>query len=977
MNDKCNFKLTIKQFKSGLYDVTLTNFEKQQPETTNDKKDTIEDLVSWIEDAEKTTGIIFEEMVNLGAIEFDMNFYKKNSLINQINNALNEAGQDHMDDTDQEDDYTVENIEKIYITKENDNSYTLTDQDGNILEENLESLYPEIYYYQKSMGLENYSLDRLVELGYIVTSNETTKKQINNIILFPVVNNGEEATHEIDSIKVVYNDNSTEIKHISEFSNLVKELIEKSKYKDEKNPLDSLIRNNVISLNLTGNENNYGKNLRSVKLNSIGELVAISNFKRKKTSLTDNPELVYDILCSLSSQNNIASVVKLMDDGLLKISTAKEKNKTEEIETLPVQIVFGKYIDQNKNIGYKYYAVYDKNNYQEITKSEAVNYFNRLATKKKITEKKVERMFEKEFCKIIPLAAVEDYVKNSPKVKPKRKSFFSIFRKNREKEEDIIKDSNKAKTKKVGFFTKLKKPLVILTTLAVATVTACGAFLSRKYSEFFNKVKEPNSASDSATPGMITDPAEENNTLANSNINMNIQNKEYKDLLNKCKGNENRRNAMLAVGKYLEQYNNLTPVKANNGELSHNFDEAFAQYLAYNDISESKYNDIMGNQTTALTKFQVDLLKSIDEDAKMHLIQTEPMGKELIIESETGKSLYQKYENLFIAMNTTTDNNVKKEYAEKFYDMVREDLKVVADNNYENIEDYMFIIEEFRLAMSMSPISTENEFTDLDSEYIHNLMDKIFNRKIVSRLQQAELSNQAQIAVDKYYGNEFEELYPTIDDFKDATQKDVFVSTPSTIPLFPEYEENNNNISIESTQEQNNSSDNNENNYKPEQNNSSVNNENNYTPETNYSETYTPTGDTECIITDNIIDNIAPGKAEVTLSPDDMEIIDQEIIIPQEPVQDTTVSEDDVLIEKDYYDKGVIDENGNVYDCYENINTTDIGNCEVYDQNDPLPDPNAVSTSSSLNNEQLADMIVESMAAYDYPVTSSAKVYHL
>lgn len=974
MNNNVKHRLRIEKEKTGTSRIVKLNYNTLIEEEEATGIQTV-DLMEYLKEYENETGKLIEQQIADGEIVFD-DKEKQKTIINHFD-LYHKYGQPE------------EKIEKIYITKKN-NKYTFEDENHKILEEDLDSIYPAIYLYQQQMGRNNYSINKLIEMNEIEIIDEDKKTEtetISKIIVF---------AEEENKIKINYEDGQTEIKPISEFSTLIDTLAKQKNILNEEDYLEKLIESNYVGIRINPEKGNYDRKIHHVKLSPNGEMVVVSNFKRKKLNIEENPDEVFSILSALSDQNERTGVKNLMKKNKLKITSEKNKEKIMEKnnENLPVQIVFGKYLDKDQNICYKYYAFFDQNDYEEITKAEAVEYFNKLAAKNKIKESNPEKMFEKEICKTLPLSEVEEYMKNPPRKKgviSKIKDFFTEY----DEEEEI--EENAKKQEKTGFFTKLKnfakKPIVVLAAFTTAVVLACTGIIGKLVSKINEKYKEPTKSSDGILPGQS---AIEDNNQDNINNNVEIKNNQFNKLLNECAGNVNRQNAMEKIGLYSEKYNNHEIVKENSKELSHSFDELLAQYLIYNDINSTTFSNIIGKYNLNPTEFSKNLKNSIEEDAKIHLKQTNSINKDIIIESQAGKAFYKKYENLFITMNSSSNKDDKLMCATKFYNDVREDLPGMENNDYTNVKNYMYIIEEFRIAMESSDIDVSNKFTEQESKYIQNILDQ----KIMPELTKNIAASQAEAYVDSYYGNETLDLYPSLDEFKNTLESDTNLIEPSKPQniVIPNQSTNSNtntgtNINIIPPKEDTNISNNTstdyiENNTTPPINDTIIEIEDNINSGDVIEDTTTEVEDN--IISDNtssetvtenieceIIDNINPSVVEDTLNRDDMEFYDDDNSIENTEEKETIIIPE-VSVDDQYYNN---DTNNSIEieDYYENIGETPEYGI-IYDQNAPLPDPNEVSTAATtVSNEAIADYIVESMAndSNTYNSDVAVKVYHL
>lgn len=991
--------------KKDLYKIDLLYLDDSKEEISNLD---IEDLKDYIIDMENLYKSSFFKLVSNNIVSF-ANRKVQRQIMQYINDQLGiDSSKSISGDYDSESDW------KISIKKTDDDKYSvymyspILGSSDRILT-NVEQTAVVIDTFIRTHGLENYSFGTLVESGRIETIEDSNSNPvIQRINVMP----------SYSVITVEYENGSNATFGIEEFPNLISEIAKD--YNNADDAFSQMYNDGKVTFEFSRNINAYGKNVIDVKIKSNGDVILHTGKwwlpLRKKMNITKNSQDVFDAITFMcySNKKNFEDLV----GDRITLATVKSKKVKKEV---PKQVIFGKYLDTSvepASVKYKYYAIY-KGGYKEITKKEAIDSFNSLAKKKRVSKENIDKMFSKEYCKILPLDKVEEYVDFK-----KKSHIFNRF-KRKEKEK---KRSEKAKIGvfgKIGNFIKfvskklfgttLKKLVALTTTVVIACSGIVSAVLTKKIKE----TKDKSSYSDNVDlSNDYTDPIidfSNKDKFISLNKNLSISNNSYSDLLNKCLSNQNRKNSMQMVGSYLEKYNSKSFIDDNN---VHNFDEVFYEYLAYNMLTDTRYNDILGKYNLDINKFKEVISSAISKDAEGHSVQTATMDKHIIIESPEGQALYKKYEDLFIEMNKETNVLKKSDYATQFYNMVRADLPHMSQNSYENVPAYMYIIEEFRLAMGILKVQTDNGFTEDEANYISGILDNV----IVNRLQRANASNQVGYFVDEYYKNSTIDLCPTISDFRDASvlksktddnseslvlNDDMNISDKvdanDTLQSANDVTLNQSDTNEELVQS--NSSDyvsvdydNNES-YSSSYNYGSNNDYSSYfdggsvdvdnsivdnvivdSSDTSYSTDSivdeSITVDVECQIIDHYENSAS--MVESTLSPEDMAIVEEGVVESFDSGTSSNTVDDFISYDEEfnnsYYNEGVVDEE--VVDNYEGV-VSAPSDSEVYDQDDPLPDPNAIdSSSTNMSYEQIADLTVELMAS---PTNDSSydKVYHL
>lgn len=240
----------------------------------------------------------------------------------------------------------------------------------------------------------------------------------------------------------------------------------------------------------------------------------------------------------------------------------------------------------------------------------------------------------------------------------------------------------------------------------------------------------------------------ENNTETDKASNYNNI---YEALYN-ANMNSTKQKALDSIWKYITCYNNGMSKnhvsKKTSTRLGLRWNEAVAQYLAYNDLSQKAINNIFDTYKFDSNAF-IDAYKTgFDQQVLAHTVQIEPLEKNHLIKDKQGKRLYKKYESIIIYYNSNSDDTKKMQYAEKFYKELKEDFDF-DENNIKEVENYKLSIMPMIKAMNKmtSNLNLENKLKESEKEYFNKLssanMIKSKFKNIEKNLTAYQIANQA------------------------------------------------------------------------------------------------------------------------------------------------------------------------------------------------------------------------------------------
>ena len=225
----------------------------------------------------------------------------------------------------------------------------------------------------------------------------------------------------------------------------------------------------------------------------------------------------------------------------------------------------------------------------------------------------------------------------------------------------------------------------------------------------------------------------------------------YKALYN-ANINTDKKKAISGIWKYILNYN-CSVAKNHLGDnsstrLGLKWNEAVAQYLAYNNLSQQSINNIFDTYKFDSDVF-IDAYKSgFDQEVLAHTVQVEPLNKSKIIKNSKGKKFYEKYETIVIYYNSNSKDKEKLEYAEKFYKELKKDFDFDKENT-KDIEKYKLSIMPMIKAMDKmtSNLNLNNKLSKSEQEYFNKLssanMIKSKFKNIESKLTAYQIANQA------------------------------------------------------------------------------------------------------------------------------------------------------------------------------------------------------------------------------------------
>lgn len=250
----------------------------------------------------------------------------------------------------------------------------------------------------------------------------------------------------------------------------------------------------------------------------------------------------------------------------------------------------------------------------------------------------------------------------------------------------------------------------------------------------------------------------------------------YDELLQKCKSNNSRKEAMESIYQFMIDYNiNSSYLYAEDNasqKLAHTVDEVAAMYLLYNDIDSDKVNEIFKTTEFNAQQLKNDFANAQRQDSFAHNIQKRTLNKSYLLVKEDAKQLYDKYEKLFMEMNDSSFDHKKMECIGKFYEMVRADFGGMATNDYSNLDSSKIIIKEFVDAMANVKVDIDNRLTEGEMNYINGYVEKVVDRKAQDiATRQTARNYEATIS----YGDSQEvvDINPYYSDFKNSLVEEL------------------------------------------------------------------------------------------------------------------------------------------------------------------------------------------------------------
>ena len=250
----------------------------------------------------------------------------------------------------------------------------------------------------------------------------------------------------------------------------------------------------------------------------------------------------------------------------------------------------------------------------------------------------------------------------------------------------------------------------------------------------------------------------------------------YDELLQKCKSNNSRKEAMESIYQFMIDYNiNSSYLYAEDNasqKLAHTVDEVAAMYLLYNDIDSDKVNEIFKTTEFNAQQLKNDFASAQRQDSFAHNIQKRTLNKSYLLVKEDAKQLYDKYEKLFMEMNDSSFDHKKMECIGKFYEMVRADFGGMATNDYSNLDSSKIIIKEFVDAMANVKVDIDNRLTEGEMNYINGYVEKVVDRKAQDiATRQTARNYEATIS----YGDSQEvvDINPYYSDFKNSLVEEL------------------------------------------------------------------------------------------------------------------------------------------------------------------------------------------------------------
>lgn len=297
-------------------------------------------------------------------------------------------------------------------------------------------------------------------------------------------------------------------------------------------------------------------------------------------------------------------------------------------------------------------------------------------------------------------------------------------------EEQIKKD--KEKTLFARFKKKSKKFKVTVTAIGLSVAIALGAGGYKLVKNLISK----------------------NQKETNKNSQDKYSNMSYDELLNCNKTSNTQKIEMTKVGQLLDYFNrrfaNNHTEKNKNIKAALTWDEAIALNLVYNDHTTKEIGEIFNGCTESSTLSEIE---NFDEAYNQALIQltkayvledkNATIGLDNLINEPKGKAFYAKYHNLFMLCKNSKGqnqiNNVNNFYKELLKDFDIEN-NINTNNNQINIESYK---------LSIIPMISASEILFQNLEIDNTMSDQVityFNDLNLCKLATEKL-NQYQATI--------------------------------------------------------------------------------------------------------------------------------------------------------------------------------------------------------------------------------------
>ena len=465
------------------------------------------------------------------------------------------------------------------------------------------------------------------------------------------------------------------------------------------------------------------------------------------------PELKKDVI-SCMEKYAVDSIGELEDLGVIEEISEKQAGSILKENIEIGKIVFVSYITDNKEIETRAIIYYTNGKVKEVNREEAEKEI--LNIKKANNIKETEQLFEEKF---LECTTISEWNKDHPNYIEQAKSNKGKYSSSKKKPNIFKRIWKKLKTNKLVRWISIG-----LATLSVLGTASCTYNLVHKSID--GNIKNENNQDDnmiSADDAVIDNIAREDFSVYS-----------YDELIQRCKTNKARQEAMQTIYNFITDYNLNTSYtykeEKSSAKLSHTVDEVSAMYLLYNDINPETVNEIYQSTTLDTKQLRKDLINAQKQDSLAHNIQTRTINKDKLFTDSKAKKFYNKYEEIFIKMNDTSNYNKKTEYKKKFYDMVRSDLSGMASNSYENVDSSKIIIKEFVDAMRRVKIDVDNKLTDQEMKYINGILENVVDKKIKDIVTKQSARNM--VATVDITG-EIVDTNPYYSEFKDAIVKEL------------------------------------------------------------------------------------------------------------------------------------------------------------------------------------------------------------
>ena len=395
--------------------------------------------------------------------------------------------------------------------------------------------------------------------------------------------------------------------------------------------------------------------------------------------------------------------------------------------------------------------------------------------------------------------------------------------------------------------------------------------------------------------------------------------------------NETKSSTLSKIWDYLWDYNKVISKEHKSSvydtRLAHTWDEVVVSYFSYNDITRDEVTNTFDNYDINLNSFKDAYYAGFKQDVLAYTVLTESTKKVDLINSQEGKDFYKKYEDLIIKYN----KNYDKEYDDveaivnKFHKTIREDFDTNSSVN--DIESYKLsvipIIQTFDAMIENR--NFDNKLTDAEMAYF----DKLSSFDIIeSKINSLGLSNIPSLEEEYTYGQIKDAAITKLDN----TQSYNVSETDRDISEHKEYKDKFNIKDKTNKEEQN----------KTSNSNSGYNQSNN-------------SDDAGMIDDDEKEDKVPTWMTDENNQEDTNKTQDEDNKNTEqqnnkvEEVEEDTPTVTSVENDTDY---------NNTDDSVKNVTPDDSG----VDSTNELPNPNKASNNYKLQNEIIADMIINAMA---------------